>query len=164
MRMRKNTALSLVLALSLLFPSISCAWSGEVVGVADGDTITVLHSKTLKLVAIRLYGIDCPEKGQAFNKRARQFTSVMAHGKIVQVNPITKDEYGRTVAIVAVGKSLLNEEVIKAGFGWVYSFDCHERICESWKAKQLKAKIAKQGLWQNPDPLPPWQFKRKMKK
>ena len=161
---KKTTTLALALVLVLLFPGLALDWSGEVVGITDGDTITALHSKTLKMVKILLYGIDCPGRGQAFSKRARQFTSRMAHGKIVQVNPITKDRYDRTVAIVAIGKSLRNEEIIKAGYGWVYSFYCHERICESWKAKQLKAKIGKQGLWQDLKPIPPWEFRRKKRK
>ena len=51
------------------------SWSGEVVSVADGDTITVLHDG--KGEKMRLYGIDCPEKRQAFGKKAEQFTSEM---------------------------------------------------------------------------------------
>ena len=81
----------------ILLPSFSWAWSGEVVGITDGDTITVLNSKTLKDVKIRLYGIDCPEGGQAFSKRAKQFTSKMVYGKVVEVGAITVDHYGRTV-------------------------------------------------------------------
>ena len=68
--MRKTGAFILSLFLILL-PCLSLAWSGEVVGITNGDTITVLHSKTLKDVKIRLYGIDTPEKGQTFSKRAR---------------------------------------------------------------------------------------------
>ena len=64
----------------LITPSLSWAWSGEVVGISDGDTITVLNSKTLKDVKIMLYGIDCPEGEQAFSKRARKFTSKMVYG------------------------------------------------------------------------------------
>jgi len=59
--MRKTKAFILSLVLILL-PSFSWAWSGEVVGITDGDTITVLRDK--EQVRIRLYGIDCPEGGQ----------------------------------------------------------------------------------------------------
>jgi endonuclease YncB( thermonuclease family) len=57
--MRKTGACILSLVLILLH-NLSWAWSGEVVGITDGDIITVLHSKTLKDVKIRLYGIDTP--------------------------------------------------------------------------------------------------------
>jgi endonuclease YncB( thermonuclease family) len=72
-------------------PSHTWAWSGEVVGITDGDTITVLNSKTLKDVKIHLYGIDTPERGQAFSKRARQFTSKTVYGKVVEVKVMATD-------------------------------------------------------------------------
>ena len=88
--MRKTKAFILSLVL-ILMPSLSWAWSGEVVGITDGDTITVLNSKTLKDVKIRLYGIDTPERGQAFSKKARQFTSKLVYGKVVEVKVMATD-------------------------------------------------------------------------
>ena len=64
-----------------------------VVGVTDGDTITVLHEG--KGEKIRLYGIDTPEKDQAFGKKAKQFTSQMVYGKTVEVETKDTDRYGR---------------------------------------------------------------------
>jgi endonuclease YncB( thermonuclease family) len=149
------------LALLIAIPSLSGAWSGEVVGITDGDTITVLNSKTLKDVKIRLYGIDCPEGGQAFSKRARQFTSKTVYGKIVEVKVMATDRYGRTVAMVYADNTLLNEELVKAGLAWVYWKYCHHPICESWKNFQLRARFDKRGLWSDPDRIPPWEFRRK---
>jgi len=80
---RENLVLSLIVVFLLNLPCLSYAWSGEVVGITDGDTITVLNSKTLKDVKIRLYGIDTPEKGQAFSKKAKEFTSKLVFGKVV---------------------------------------------------------------------------------
>ena len=145
----------------ILLPSFSWAWSGEVVGIMDGDTITVLNSKTIQDVKIRLYGIDCPEKGQAFGKRAKQFTSKMVYGKVVEVKVMDTDRYGRTVALVAVNKQILNEELLKAGYAWVYYQYCHEMICHAWADYQFAAKLDKRGLWADPDPIPPWEFRRK---
>lgn len=156
--MRKTKALILGLVLILL-PSFSWAWSGEVVGIMDGDTITVLNSKTIKDVKIRLYGIDCPEKGQAFGKRAKQFTS-----KVVEVKVMDTDRYGRTVALVAVNKQILNEELLKAGYAWVYYQYCHEMICHAWADYQFAAKLDKRGLWHDPNSIPPWEFRRKRRK
>ena len=69
---------------------------------------------------IRLYGIDCPEKRQAFGKRAKQFTSNMVFGKVVEVRPVTMDRYGRTIAWVYVNGTCLNEALLKAGLACHY--------------------------------------------
>jgi len=156
--MRKTKAFILSLVLILL-PSFSWAWSGEVVGITDGDTITVLRDK--EQVRIRLYGIDTPERGQAFSKRAKQFTSKMVYGKVVEVKVMDTDRYGRTVALVAVNKQILNEELLKAGYAWVYYQYCHEMICHAWADYQFAAKLDKRGLWRDPDPMPPWEFRKK---
>jgi endonuclease YncB( thermonuclease family) len=158
---RKTALASVVIIYLLTSPCLSWAWSGEVVGITDGYTITVLNSKTLKDVKIRLYGIDTPEKGQAFSKKARQFTSKMVYGKVVEIHRMDTDRYGRTVALVALDKQLLNEELVKAGLAWVYDRYCHEMICNTWKSFQLRAKLDKQGLWADPNPIPPWEFRRK---
>ena len=155
----KAFIISLVL---ILLPSFSWAWSGEVVGITDGDTITVLRDK--EQVRIRLYGIDTPERGQAFSKRAKQFTSKMVYGKVVEVKVMDTDRYGRTVALVAVNKQILNEELLKAGYAWVYYQYCHEMICHAWADYQFAAKLDKRGLWVDPDPIPPWEFRRKKRR
>ncbi|MFW9846843.1 MAG: thermonuclease family protein [Candidatus Thorarchaeota archaeon] len=161
---RKVLSLPLLLSFLLTCPCSSWAWSGEVVGITAGDTITVLNSKTLKDVKIRLYGIDTPERGQAFSKRARQFTSKTVYGKIVEVKVMATDRYGRTVAMIYADKTLLNEELVKAGLAWVYEFYCSEPICESWENFQLRARFDKRGLWADPDRIPPWQFRRKKRR
>ena len=162
---KRRTWISFVTLVFLLsLPVHTWAWSGEVVGITDGDTITLLNSKTLKDVKIRLYGIDCPEGDQAFSKRAKQFTSKMVFGKVVEVHQMDTDRYGRIVALISVDKQLLNKELVKAGLAWVYDRYCSEPICESWRNFQLRAKFDKLGLWSNPNPTPPWEFRRKKRK
>ena len=156
--MHKTKALILSLVLILL-PCLSWAWSGEVVGITDGDTITVLRDK--EQVKIRLYGIDTPERGQPFSKKAKQFTSKMVFGKVVEVHRMDTDRYGRTVALVSVDKQLLNKELVKAGLAWVYDRYCSEPICESWRNFQLRARMDKRGLWADSERIPPWEFRRK---
>ncbi len=158
----KIWSLSTFLVLFTIIPSLVWAWSGRVVDVATGETITVLRNG--KNEKVMLYGIDCPEDGQPFSNEAKQFTSEMVFGKKVQVEQIREDRQGRIVAIVAVEKRLLNEEIVKAGFGWVYDRYCDWPICETWKALQLKAKLSKRGLWIDPSPVPPWEFRRKKKR
>jgi len=156
----RTIILSLILILIYLLasPCFAQAWSGRVIGIADGDTITVLRDK--EQVKIRLYGIDCPEGGQAFSKKARQFTAKMVHGKVVEEEPVDVDRYGRTVALVRVEDIILNEELIKEGFAWVYPEYCHRPICSKWYVLSVKAKDAKRGLWADPNPIPPWEFSR----
>ena len=153
-----------LLTVLVVSPSLSWAWSGEVVGITDGDTITVLNSKTLKDVKIRLYGIYTPEKGQAFSKRAKQFTSEMVFGKVVEVGAITVDHYGRTVSLVYVEGKGVCDELIRAGLAWVYYLYCNLPICAEWKNLEAEAKEAKRGIWSGHNPVPPWEFRRKRRK
>src|SRR5437867_690981 len=84
--------------LSRLFPHYTLGY--KVIGVSDGDTITVLceHGNRKTASKIRLFGIDCPESGQAFGHRATEFTSSMVFGKTVSVDAKDQDRYGRLVA------------------------------------------------------------------
>ena len=129
-------------------------FTGKVVGVADGDTITVLHDKTQ--VKIRLQAVDCPEKAQPFGTKAKQFTSEMVFGKIVTVKVATKDRYGRTVAWIDVGGKSLNEELLRAGFAWHYKqYDKSEKLAKL----EQEARAAKRGLWADANPTPPWEWR-----
>ena len=136
-------------------------FTGSVISVSDGDTISVLESGKQQ-VKIRLYGIDCPESGQAFGMRAKQATSDAVFGKQVVVQPIDTDHYGRTVAIVGIpgGKSL-NERLVRDGLAWVYSQHCtREDICEPLRKLEKAARISKRGLWSDKAPVPPWEWKK----
>ena len=161
--MRRNTLLlPLLLIFLLTLPSLAWAWSGKVIGIADGDTLTVLRDK--EQGRIRLYGMDCPERYQAFSRKAKQFTSEMVFGKVVEVEPVDEDRYGRMVALVTVFQRLVNEELINAGFAWVYTRYCDRPICERWKVLEQEAREAKRGLWLEPHAIPPWEFRRQEKK
>ena len=146
-----------------ILPGHSLAFSGKVVSIADGDTITVLREGKQQ-VKIRLHGIDCPEQGQAFSKKAKQFTSKMVFGKFVEVEPVDIDRYNRLVALVTVFKRLVNEELVNAGFAWVYTRRCDRPICERWKVLENEAREARRGLWADPNPIPPWEFRRQERK
>jgi len=133
-------------------------WSGKVVEISDGDTITVLHDG--KSERIRLYGIDTPEKRQAFGKKAKQFTSSMVYGKTVEVETKDTDRYGRTVALVYVNGESLNEALVKDGYAWVYRRYCKEFFCKDWLSLESAARDGKVGLWSEPNHVPPWDFRQ----
>jgi len=159
---RINSVLFLSLVVLVVLPCPAWAWSGKVIGVADGDTITVLHNKHPE--KIRLYGIDCPEKRQPFGKRAKQFTSELVFGKVVEVEPVTVDRYGRTVAFVQVENVLVNEELIREGLGWVYVRYCKLPLCAKWQGLQLAAQNEKRGLWGHTGEIPPWEYRRQSRR
>ncbi len=148
-----------VLFFILLIPSFLWAWTGDVIGISDGDTITVLKDKTQ--FKIRLYGIDCPEKGQAFSNKAKQFTSKMVFKKQVEIKPVTKDRYGRTVAWVYVEGKSLCEELLKAGLAWHYKKYSTDQVLSVLEIKARKEKV---GLWSDKNAIAPWDYRRSRKK
>ncbi len=132
---------------------------GKVVGVIDGDSIKVMHEG--KEEQIRLIGIDCPEKRQPFGTRAKEFTSELAFGQDVTVYGDKRDRYGRRLAEVLLpdGRSL-NQELIKAGLAWWYrKFSKELRLGEL----ERQARDAKRGLWAEPHPVPPWEWRSRAK-
>jgi len=129
----------------ILIPQLSFAWLGKIVGVSDGDTTTVMHSG--KGEKIRLYGIDCPEKRQAFGTKAKQFTSTMVYGKVVEVEPMDTERYGRTVGLVSINGKSINEELVKNGFAWVFTRYSDKPFCNQWYKSQDEARQKKLGLW-----------------
>lgn len=156
-----NKTLSL-LFLCLLFTVAAVAQiTGKVVGIADGDSFTLLTSDN-KQLKIRLHGIDCPEKKAPFGQQAKTFTSDLIFGKYVTIKQTAKDRYRRTVAIVYLPDGrILNEELLKAGMAWHYrQHDKNPR----WSKMEQQARIAKRGLWQAPHPEPPWEYRKQNKK
>ena len=109
----KVSLLYLLLMLFLAWPLPARGWSGRVIGVAAGDTMTVLRGE--QPVRVLLYGIDCPDEGQPFGTEAKQFTSTMVFGKMVEVGAINVDHYGRTVSLVYVDGKGVCDELIRAG-------------------------------------------------
>ena len=152
---RPLAVLVIILTLPVLAWSQQAAWQGKVVGVSDGDTITVMHQG--KGERIRLYGIDCPEKRQAFGKKAKQFTSKMVFGKNVEVRPVTTDRYGRTIAWIYIDGACLNEALLKAGLAWHYKRYSSDRHLADL---EIVARHGKAGLWSDPYSVPPWDFRR----
>ena len=132
-------------------------FAGKVIGVSDGDTMTVLRDRSQ--VRIRLYGIDCPETGQDFGSRAKQFTADLAFGKVVKVVPRDRDRYGRLVAdVVLPDGRVLNDELVKAGLAWWYRD--HAQNIGTLPQLEAEAREAKRGVWSQPNPLPPWEWRK----
>src|SRR5512146_2114115 len=88
----------ILLHILLVSAAFAADFTGQVVGVIDGDSLRVMHNGRAE--EIRLSGIDCPEKGQAYGKRAKQAASELVFGKEVTLQTFGKDKYGRTIGDV----------------------------------------------------------------
>lgn len=133
-------------------------FTGRCVGVTDGDTIRVLHAGREERV--RLFGIDCPERGQAYHSATREFTSELALGRTLRVQWRGRDRYGRVLGWVELPDGrILNVEIVRAGMGWWYRRYAPDS--RELASAEREARSARRGLWKDRSPTPPWEFKRR---
>ena len=126
------------------------------VGVHDGDTLTGITASNEK-VKVRLDAIDAPEIKQPYGQAAKKALSDMVFGKEVVIYPKTKDKYGRTVGHVVVGKKDVNLAMLEQGMAWHYvQYDKNKRLGQA----EAEAKAAHRGLWQDKQPMPPWDWRK----
>ena len=130
-------------------------YEGRVVGVADGDTITVLTDGR-ESIRIRLAEIDAPEKSQAFGQRSKQSLSDMVFGKAVRVEQQDVDRYGRVVGRVFVGGTDVSAEQVRQGMAWVYRQYLRDTTLLN---VEQEARAARRGLWSDLNPMPPWEYR-----
>lgn len=150
-------SLPILFYLFLLPGFVWADFTGKVIGVIDGDTIEVLNIQTP--VRIRLHGIDCPERGQPFGKRAKQAASALAFGKDVTVDDLGRDRHSRTIADVILPDGVsLNQELVKQGWCWWYRKYAPENTV--LEGLEQEARKEKRGLWVDPNPLPPWEWRK----
>lgn len=152
--MREYAIIIAILLLSSLANATN--FTGSVVKVLDGDTADVLHDN--KPERIRFNGIDAPETGMPHGQKAKQFVLDMAAQRVVTVEVFGTDKYGRTIGdiILPDGKNL-NREIVKAGYAWWYRKYSTD---ESLGALEEEARKAKRGLWQDKEPMPPWEWRK----
>lgn len=128
---------------------------GRVVGVTDGDTITVLDADH-RQHKIRLEGIDAPESHQAFGTQSKNALSKKIFGKSVSVAWEEKDGYGRTLGSIYLDDRWINKEMVEEGWAWHYvKYSDDEDLSNA----EQSAKAARVGLWGAPRPIAPWDFR-----
>lgn len=150
-----------------LFSNVAIAETiiGRVIGIADGDTITVLDSTNTQF-KIRLSGIDAPEKKQAFGNVSKKSLSDLVYDKEVHVEWQKQDRYGRIVGKVSINGVDANLEQIKRGMSWFYKKYQNELILDDRLAylhAQETAETKKIGLWVDKEPMAPWDFRKQRK-
>lgn len=129
--------------------------TGTVVAVHDGDTISVRTAN--ETIRVRLVGIDCPEVGQPWSARAKRFTSDLVFGKQVTIERHGTDRYDRLLGRVLVDGTDVNEALVRNGLAWQYEFAAHDPVLAE---AERAARAARVGLWGDPDPIPPWRWRR----
>jgi endonuclease YncB( thermonuclease family) len=154
--------LVLLAALAGADPARAERWHGTVVGVADGDTLTLLDaSKTQH--RIRLDGIDAPERTQAYGQRSRQSLASLAHGRAAVADCPKTDRYGRAVCRVTVNGVDVGLEQVRRGLAWHYVRYAHEQTPDAraeYSRAEQQARSDRSGLWSAPSPTPPWDYRR----
>lgn len=131
-------------------------FTAKVIRIVDGDTIEVLFHELP--IMIRLAHIDCPEKKQAFGNKAKQALSDFCFGQEIEFDFIEKDRNGRYICVIYNSEGVnLNQEMIRLGMAWhfkKYSKD------QSYAELENEARKNKVGLWQEPNPIPPWGWRK----
>lgn len=159
--LRSEGVMKLLFAILALAFSFS-AWAdftGNVVGVADGDTITVLDADKVQH-KVRLAEIDAPEKAQAFGNRSKQALSALVHDKAVLVVEQGKDRYKRTIGRVYQGDVDVSAEQVRQGMAWVYRKYSKDKTL---LPLEDEARAQRLGLWVDTNPVPPWVWRHSKK-
>ena len=121
--------------------------------VQDGDTFKLQDNKT----RVRLWGIDAPEKGQAYADESRARLKELCEGKAVRLEIKDTDQYGRKVAVVWLGKKNINLQMVEEGLAWHYAYFAPD--AKNLAAAEKAARKARRGLWQDKNPVNPYEFR-----
>ena len=142
--MKNLTKILTILAFVFSFAGADVLF-GKVVKITDGDTITVLDGLSVQH-KIRLFGIDAPEKKQAYGNAAKQHLSNMIVAKFVKI------EYGS----VFLGNEDINAKMVKDGFAWAFV-----RYSKRYKKEEYEARTHRRRLWSDTNVIAPWDFRKK---
>jgi len=132
--------------------------------ISDGDTF-VVRADRMSILNVRLYGIDAPELSQPHGLEAKAFLSKLVESKTISLEILDVNRYGQSVALAYLeNERSLQEQLIEAGFAWVYPKYCMIPLCRYWKKVELEAHDSREGIWQANSPVQPWQWRESQKK
>lgn len=153
--MKKITAF---LTLSLITQIVEAdLLTGQVISISDGDTLTILTESKQKII-VRLNAIDAPEKNQAFSNASKKSLYSICFKKAAIVETFGLDKYGRTIGDVTCNEVNANKHQVDNGMAWVYrKYSNDATLIEL----ETQAKNMGLGLWDDPNPVPPWDFRHK---
>lgn len=164
--MLKNLIAAFTLSAALSLTANAATLIGVVTKVSDGDTITVLSRGQKHRV--RLNGIDAPESQQRGGAQSRNYlASLIAAGDDkVTIDYEKKDRYGRILGKVWSRGLNLNLEQVAAGHAWfyrAYAYDLPISDRMEYFDAEEHARKAGLGLWDDPMPTPPWEYRKIMR-
>lgn len=151
-------ALMLLHALTTAWPASAepRPWRGRVTKVFDGDSMII--DRKGRPVEVRVFGVDCPEKGQPWADQARRFTRRLK-GCEVLVKPVTVDRHHRVVAkLEGPDNKDHGLRLIEKGLAWWYRRYASRN--DRYRLSESAARAARRGLWSQKDPVPPWRWRR----
>lgn len=140
---------------SLALLAAQPTFAHQVIGISDGDTIRILQDG--RPVRIRLASIDAAESSQAYGQRSKISLSDMCYRKDASIEAVDVDQYGRTVAVVYCDGVNVNRAQVEKGMAWNYKRYSKDPALAGMEARARAAHI---GLWADPDPTPPWDYRR----
>lgn len=129
--------------------------TGKVVGVHDGDTLTLLVDGR-RQYKVRLDGIDAPEIGQDFGTQSKKALSSKVFGKVVRVTTHGRDKYGRVIGTIWLDDESINELMVAEGWAWHY---VKYSDSETLAGAEREARAERSGLWAGKDPVAPWDWR-----
>ena len=113
---------------------------------------------------IRLVGIDCPERKQPFGQRAKQALSDYVFNQQVTVEWTKLDRYKRVIGKILDGQPDMNLALVRDGMCWWYRKYAREQSPVDqrlYEAAEVKAKEQRKGLGVDPEPVAPWDWRRR---
>jgi endonuclease YncB( thermonuclease family) len=162
----KQTVVAILLLAAINLAEAGETLRGRIIAVLDGDTVTLLDESRSQH-RIRLAQIDAPEighgnsdPGQPFGKASKQSLSELVHGREVRADCETKDKYGRQVCAIWIDQTDVNLEQVRRGMAWVYRKYAHD---PAYYRAEDEAKGMRRGLWSDPAPVPPWEWRHRDK-
>ncbi len=175
MRCRKKFQSAVLLFILLFLPILAQTYAkdykvirGTVTKVSDGDTV-VIRPFTGKLFKCRLYGIDSPEipyngrPGQPYGRAAdRELNNLVLHST-VDVTLTGDSSYDREICIIKKMGMDINREMVKRGYAWAYRQYLKSPYASEYIDAENEACKMRRGLWQQTNPTPPWEFRKRRK-
>ncbi len=152
-----NKIVQIIVLLAISVSLAGAEIAGTAIKIIDGDTVSVqeINGNTHR---IRLYGVDAPEKRQPYGLTAKLYLAIAISGKVVTVSAHGHDRYGRMIGeIIFEGKNI-NAELVLNGLAWHYrAYAPKDRILAE---NETAARTAEIGLWSDPQPIPPWDYRK----
>lgn len=136
--------------------NISIDFPAKVIRIVDGDTLEVLYGELP--VMIRLAHVDSPEKKQAFGTKAKQALSDLCFGQEIEIEYKEKDRNSRYICVIYKSDGTnINQEMVKLGMAWHFKKYSNDDVYSELETEARKNKV---GLWQDPNPIAPWDWRK----